>query len=172
MITIADGRKKLYQWDHDVKLLVDEKVVKIQFQSKFSIDSLLKDVVHDKDESYVMLPNILLQEHYDIYIFAIGESECVIDTTVIKVISRPKPPDYIYTEDDVYTVQKIVDEAIRELGNVGGMTEEEREQLSKNTSDIAKINNRVLDLENQVGNIDSALDSIIAIQNSYIGGGA
>lgn len=39
--------------------------------------------------------------------------------------------------------------------------------VAKTTNDIAHA---VIDLEDSVGNIDSALDNIIEIQNSLIGG--
>ena len=39
-------------------------------------------------------------------------------------------------------------------------------------TDINSIAQAVIAIENNIGNIESALDSIIAIQNSLIGGGA
>ena len=38
-------------------------------------------------------------------------------------------------------------------------------------ADINGIAQAVIDIENTIGDIESALDSIIAIQNSLIGGG-
>jgi hypothetical protein len=93
---------------------------------------------------------------------------------------------------------KYVDTGISTLNDSGGMTEEERKQLSQNTKDIEDLQEQVGDntleivglnlrigsdendisenteailrLKIQIGDIDTALGGIIAIQNQYIGG--
>lgn len=107
MFRLADGRDKLYQWDSNIKLLVDENfgsIDAVHFASRFSRTSLSKKIVVENSVSYVVIPNILLTKSYDIFVYAYVHGDNGNYTKFEKtfeVISRPKPSDYVYTETDV-----------------------------------------------------------------------
>lgn len=107
MFRLADGRGKLYQWDSNIKLLVDENfgsIDAVHFASRFSRASLAKKIVVENSVSYVVIPNILLTKSYDIFVYAYVHGDNGNYTKFEKtfeVISRPKPSDYVYTETDV-----------------------------------------------------------------------
>lgn len=107
MFRLADGRDKLYQWDSNIKLLVDENfglIDEVHFASRFSRASLSKKIVVENSVSYVVIPNILLTKSYDIFVYAYVHGDDGNYTKFEKtfeVISRPKPSSYVYTETDV-----------------------------------------------------------------------
>ena len=121
MFKLADGRQNVYQWDINVKLLLDEgneSADEVHFSARFSRVSLSVEVVHTEDSSYVIIPNILLQKPNDIiaysYITNADGSYTKYDT-IIPVIARPKPSGYIYEETETLT-WKSLDDKINDLG--------------------------------------------------------
>ena len=121
MFQLADGRQNVYQWDINVKLLLDESnesADEVHFSARFSRVSLSVEVVHTEDSSYVTIPNILLQKPNDIiaysYITNADGSYTKYDT-IIPVIARPKPSGYVYEETEILT-WKTLDNKIDDLG--------------------------------------------------------
>ena len=121
MFQLADGRQNVYQWDINVKLLLDEgneSADEVHFSARFSRVSLSVEVIHTEDSSYVTIPNILLQKSNDIiaysYITNADGSYTKYDT-IIPVIARPKPSGYIYEETEILT-WKTLDDKIDDLG--------------------------------------------------------
>ena len=121
MFQLSDGRQYVYQWDINVKLLLDESnksADEVHFSARFSRVSLSVEVVHTEDSSYVIIPNILLQKPNDIiaysYITNVDGSYTKYDT-IIPVIARPKPSGYIYEETEILT-WKTLDDKIDDLG--------------------------------------------------------
>ena len=109
MFELADGRTSLYQWDTNVKVTVDEthgRVDEVHFSTRFSRVSIPVEVIRTDDGSYVTIPNILLQKHADIILYAYISREdssytkCAI---TIPVIPRPKPDGYAYEEAEILT---------------------------------------------------------------------
>lgn len=124
MFKIADGRDHLYQWDSDVKLVVSEEIAagidEVHFTAKYSRECLTVKIARDDTGAYVMVPNILLQESYDIIVYAF----CCTDKATkhvheITVLARPKPADYVYTETEVYSIKIVVDNALLDAKNSG-----------------------------------------------------
>lgn len=129
MFTIADGRDRLYQWDSDVKLLVSEEIAsgidEAHFTAKYSRECLTVKVVHTDTESYVMVPNILLQKSYDIIVYAF----CCTDKVTkhiqgIPVIAKPKPADYLYTETEILAYWTL-EKRLSNLEQTGGATDDQ-----------------------------------------------
>ena len=124
MFTIADGRDRLYQWDSDVKLLINKEIAsgidEAHFTAKYSRECLTVKVVHADDGAYVMVPNILLQKSYDIVVYAF----CCTDKVTkhiqeIPVEAKPKPADYVYTETEVLNFRTL-EERLSHLEKTGG----------------------------------------------------
>lgn len=140
MFTIADGRDRLYQWDVNVKLALDDPSSTIcgaHFKARFSRDSIFVPVIRTDDGAYVTVPNILLQKSYDLVVYAYCDVDlCTKDVDVFTVEAKPRPADYVYTETEVLTYLTL-DKRLSDLERFGGATEEQiatalAEYLKKN----------------------------------------
>lgn len=106
-------KNKLYQWDTNVKLLIDEsieKVDEVHFNARYSKEVLCVKVYRTDTETYVYIPNILLQQTYDILAYTYRDDENSNHTnydTVFTITPRPKPSEYVYTETEVFTYKSL-----------------------------------------------------------------
>lgn len=118
----------LYQWDLNRQL----KVESVDIERKFAVhcchkedtNSLVVEPIIEGETILVNIPNILLQRDGFLRVYVVIEGDTVYDTSLY-VIARPKPDDYIYTETDVFTVEKVVNNALekaRENGELVGET--------------------------------------------------
>lgn len=148
MFRIADGRNVVYQWDINVKLLLDdadESVDEVHFSSRFSRTSISVEVVRVDGQPYIMIPNILLQKHADIiayfYVSNADGSYTKYDTT-IPVTPRPKPSDYVYEEIEILTwntLDKKIDNLRDNMGTVktvNGTAPDESGNINVKTGDV------------------------------------
>lgn len=95
---IKDNKKQLYQWDLNQKIVVENELVKEVHFSNPTTGALVVIV----EDGMANIPNILLQEAFDIKAFGYC-GECVRETLTINVIARAKPEDYVYTETELKT---------------------------------------------------------------------
>lgn len=124
MFTLVDGRNELYQWDLNRQIAVnDADVTEVHFCNRTDDCSLVVEVKNGVAD----IPNILLQETWDIRVYAYCTEYTKIEER-FKVKARTKPSDYIYTETEVKTIEAIeqrindleasfhdnIDEAVRE----------------------------------------------------------
>lgn len=118
-ITIADGRASFYQWDVDRKLRLEgvEPEQLVQFGRP---DGCAYSVLtfEENGEIFAHVPNAWLQNAgcFPVYV------RCEDTYTTCKhnfcIQERPKPDDYVYTEDEHLTWQQL-DERIKELETHG-----------------------------------------------------
>jgi hypothetical protein len=241
-LSLNDGRKELYQWDTGRMATVEAECDIVHF-SNFKYGESLAAEVKDGE---VAIPNKLLMSGAQIYCWAFVKDEVGAYTRqeqTLDVIKRAKPSDYVYTETEVITIQKAVEDALQEAKESGEFKGEKGDRGEKgeggttiwrttqdltgaNTStnpihsfdilesidgrtpkandyvldgvgnlikiravstdtftgeDVSNYNARMSTIEDRLdtleeggggGNIDAALDAIIAIQNSLIGGDA
>lgn len=128
MFTIADGRDRLYQWDINVKLSLEDSSGSIcgaHFKARFSRDLFFVPVTRTEAGAYVTVPNILLQQSYDISVYAYcGVDNCTKHVDVFTVEAKPRPADYMYTETEVLTYLTL-DRRLSVLERTGGVTDEQ-----------------------------------------------
>ena len=91
MINVQD---KIYQWSVDVPVYVDSDET-VQFAQVGSSETMNVETEPQGEVYTCNIPNVLLQEAKDIFIYQGGESERV------SIIYRAKPDDYVYTETEV-----------------------------------------------------------------------
>ena len=107
MFKLKDGRQSAFQWDMNLKLIVeDPSITKVNFCNKTSDYSLVVEVI----DGEVNIPNILLQECFDIHVYAncyLDDMEFAKVEEVIKVIERCKPDDYVYTETEIWSYEQL-----------------------------------------------------------------
>lgn len=126
MLRLADGRDRLYQWDADVRLRVNEpegvQIDEVHFTNTVSASAAVVEVEREEDGAFASVPNILLQHHWDIHAYCVCPNECGGVTRArytFEVEARQKPDDYVYTETEVKTWEEL-DARVRKLEEQGG----------------------------------------------------
>lgn len=108
MFRIEDGRKEFYQWDLDRKIIVsDPTVTEVHFCNKTDNCSLVVEVYEEDGLRVANVPNILLQENWDIRVYGYCGNCYTKQYERFKVIARTRPADYVYTETEVKRWEEI-----------------------------------------------------------------
>lgn len=97
MFKILDGRDSFYQWDINQKLLIeDETIQEVHFCNKTDDEALVCEVYTENGKRVVNVPNILLQDNWDVCVYAFcGYTKY---SSRFKIKARSKPADYIYIQ--------------------------------------------------------------------------
>lgn len=85
-------------------------------------NAMVVKVYEHNGKLVVDVPNILLQTTYPIVAFRYiddGKSGYTIDKYEFTVNQKPKPDDYVYTETEVWTAEKAVENALQEAKDSG-----------------------------------------------------
>lgn len=132
MITLVDG--DLYQWDTGRVVLIEPEngyiIHEVHFATRKMDFAYVAKTYEENGNTYCKIPNILLQQYYDIYCYEVRENddgEESTSTTIFKVIKRNRPLDYIYTDPEKYTYKEIENrlKALEdELADVKAITDE------------------------------------------------
>ena len=100
MFKIYDGRSEFYQWDLNRKLIVaDKSVTQVHFCNRTGSCSLMRDVYEANGMYLVDVPNILLQDNWDIKVYGFDSSYTKHSTTY-NVVPRTRPENYVYSETE------------------------------------------------------------------------
>lgn len=119
MFSIYDGREKFYQWDLNRKLIVYEPTIKeVHFSNCLCERARKCETYTEGNITLVDVPNELLQEYLDIYVYGY-DGESTKHSAVFDVVKRTKPADYIYTPTERETWEEL-EERIEELEKNGG----------------------------------------------------
>ena len=186
MFKIYDGREYFYQWDLDRKLVVEDPTVKeVHFTNRATNDAFVCETYVEDGKTLVNVPNILLQTNWRIQAYAYDGFHTKHDKCY-EVKSRSKPSDYIYTETETVTVEAAIERAIAsgefkgepgepgEKGEPGEPGYTPQKGIDYFTpEDIASFSSTYTtkeEVESITGDIEKALDEIIAIEESLIGG--
>ena len=158
MFTLKKDIPQLYQWDSNVKLIVeDDRINQVQFSQRFSRTAVCVKV----ENGECFIPNELLQSYCDIFAYA-----CIVDndgqvcefSEMYTVFARPKPDNYIYTPTEIITFKRIEDELNKKFEALAKdieddmktavrtrpqeLTEEEKSQARKNIGAISSEEDR------------------------------
>lgn len=114
MISLVGG--ELYQWDTGriVRVVPDEnvKVHEVHFSTKrMDYAYVLKTYTVD-GVTYCAIPNIILQQSNRLLCYEVCENsdgEETIANTYFDIIKRNRPEDYVYTEQEHFTIQALSD---------------------------------------------------------------
>lgn len=108
MFKIYDGRAHFFQWDVDRKLIVEDKaIVEVHFCNRTTDCSLVCATYELDGATVVNVPNILLQDNWDIHAYAYCGENYTKTEEVFEVKTRSKPDDYVYTETEIITIARI-----------------------------------------------------------------
>ncbi len=107
MFRIHDGREYFYQWDIDRQLIVeDASVEEVHFCNKTDDCSLICKPYDENGLRLVNVPNILLQNDWDIRVYAYDDNYTKVEER-FEVKTRSKPADYVYTEVELESWDKL-----------------------------------------------------------------
>lgn len=139
MFKIYDGRKEFYQWDLNRKLIVEDKSInEVHFSNRTTDYSLITEVYELDGLRVADVPNILLQDNWDIKVYAY-DSEYTKHCETYNVIARTRPDDYVYTETEQRKWEHL-EARIDEIEQTGIATEEYVQEQ------IANIKHPTIDL--------------------------
>jgi hypothetical protein len=165
MVSLVDGN--LYQWDTGRIVLVDPSserdVQEVHFTTKKLDFAYVANTYSENGNVYCAIPNILLQQYYDIYCYEVCDNtdgEESVSTTIFKVEKRNRPLDYVYTEPEQYTYKKL-EERIKTLETAFEevkIASDEASQLASNAYAMAEtaqttassFGERIDDLQEQI----------------------
>lgn len=119
MFKIYDGRESFYQWDLDQKLVVaDSTITEVHFCNRTEETSLVCETYVVDGQILVNVPNILLQEDWDINVYAY-DGKATKHSARFEVKRKTKPSDYAYTETEILTwagINEKVETALAQTG--------------------------------------------------------
>lgn len=117
MFKIADGREHFWQWDLDRQIIVDDPdITEVHFCNRTDDCSLVVEVLEEEVFAdgklfttirYANVPNILLQDNWDIRVYAYCGSCYTKVEQKFKVTARTKPSDYAYTETEIKSYEYL-----------------------------------------------------------------
>ena len=114
MFSILDGRSNFYQWDLNRKLIVNDNTIKeVHFCNRTDNCSLIVETYEENGMTLANVPNILLQDNWDINVYAY-DGEYTKHSAVFEVKKRTRPADYVYVETEALSWEDVC-EKIDEL---------------------------------------------------------
>lgn len=107
MFRIYDGRDYFYQWDLDRKLIVEDSTIdEVHFCNRTDGCSLICKVYDEDGARLVNVPNILLHNDWEIRVYAYDTNYTKHEER-FEVKTRTKPADYVYTEVELESWDKL-----------------------------------------------------------------
>lgn len=116
MIELEGGRRVLYQWELNKRVIIDGFLAgtKVEFSTKYDCkDSAIPVLAYEVDgHVYADVPNVLLQKDGYIHVYvnpSAADAEHMPQERDIKVVRRDKPADYEYTETPTVSLESKLD---------------------------------------------------------------
>lgn len=133
-ITLDDGRTELWQWDTGRKIVVDDKSVSEVHYSKYSsTQAITREVIDGKAE----IPNFLLQDTHAVTVYAYSgsiENGYTMAEKTFNVVKKPKPANYVETEEDKAILAKLK----AEIGDLSELQTEAKDNLVAAINEVSE----------------------------------
>ena len=152
MFKILDGRTELFQWDINRQIIVsDASIDAVHYSNRTDNSALVVEVKEKNGLRVADIPNILLQESWDINVYGYCNGYYTKQAARIKVNPRTKPESYVYTETEVLNYNTVMEKIDRVENNIGEVV---NDYLIKNPV--------VVDLSNYYtkSQVDAAIDTV------------
>ena len=134
-ITLDDGRTELWQWDTGRKIVVDDKSVSEVHYSKYSsTQAITREVINGKAE----IPNFLLQDTHAVTAYAYSgsiENGYTMAEKTFNVVKKPKPANYVETEEDKVILAKLKEE----IGDLSTLKTDAKDNLVDAINAVADL---------------------------------
>ena len=125
MFVLNDGRAELFQWDLNRAIVVnDSDVNEVHFSNNTNKNSLVVEVQEQDGKRIAYIPNILLQEDWNIRVYGYADGEYTKQMITLRVNPRSKPDDYIYTETELLSYKELAEDFYDALGDIAEALEE------------------------------------------------
>lgn len=110
MFKILDGRDELFQWDINRQIIVsDASIDAVHYSNRTDNSALVVEVKEKNGLRVADIPNILLQESWDINVYGYCNGYYTKQAARIKVNPRTKPESYVYTETEVLNYNTVME---------------------------------------------------------------
>lgn len=110
MFKILDGRNELFQWDINRQIIVsDASIDAVHYSNRTDASALVVEVKEKNGLRVADIPNILLQESWDINVYGYCDGYYTKQAARIKVNPRTKPESYVYTETEVLNYNTVME---------------------------------------------------------------
>ena len=120
MFKILDGRDELFQWDINRQIIVsDASIDAVHYSNRTDNSALVVEVKEKNGLRVADIPNILLQESWDINVYGYCNGYYTKQAARIKVNPRTKPESYVYTETEVLNYNTVMEKIDRVENNIG-----------------------------------------------------
>lgn len=134
-ITLDDGRTELWQWDTGRKIVVDDKSVsEVHFSKYSSNQAITREVINGKAE----IPNFLLQDTHAVTVYAYSgsiENGYTMAEKTFNVVKKPKPANYVETEEDKAILAKLKEE----IGDLSALKTDAKDNLVDAINAVADL---------------------------------
>lgn len=169
----------LYQWEVGRKISIDTHnntiINRVEFSQSGDDVSLVVEPRQEDGTTVADIPNIMLQSGGYIRVYLSYKAENLLETTassILSVIKRPKPTDYVYTETEVLSYEHLVArisslegeglanavaDYLKENPVEAGATTEQVAQIAQNKQDIENLSNDKLDASKLPEAVNEAL---------------
>lgn len=106
----------LYQWDINRQIQIDPSAIEGEYEvhccHKDDSTGLVVTPTITGDVTLVKIPDVLLQRSGFLRVYVVVSGDTVYDQSFY-IMARPKPDDYVYTEEELKTWEQL-DEQIQE----------------------------------------------------------
>ena len=166
MFRILDGRDKFYQWDSDRQIVIEDiDCTEVHYSNRTDKTALVCTVREEDGQKIADVPNILLQQDWDIIVYAFDKEYTRFSQT-FEVIPRTKPDDYVYTETDVLNYNTLLERINDVEANIG---QEVQDYLEENPpqSPVQSVNEKTGDVVLTAADVGAATTEYVdsAVEN-------
>lgn len=124
MITLADGRDKLFQWDTGRTVSIDGDCQQFHFSNKVYGRTVDVDAVQSGGNSTAKIPDFLLQTAAPLNVYAWLDGYTKVEHT-FAVEKRNKPAEYVFTPTEQHTIAELQ----AQIGDLNALETENKENL-------------------------------------------
>lgn len=125
MFLLEDGREELFQWDINRAIVISDSAIdQVHFSNTTTGEALVVEVKEQNGKRLANIPNILLQEDWSIKAYGYAEGQYTKQMVKLKVNTRSKPEDYVYTETELLSYKALAEEMLETLGDIEAALEE------------------------------------------------
>ena len=140
-IVLSDGRGQLYQWDigRYVKLVGFASCAAVNFFDPSSDEAFVVKTETRDGAICAPIPNQVLEHDRKVKVYAVGadaDGKYIECATVIPLIPRQKPADYVYEPTEVMTFESVLADA-QASADAASKSASDAATSKKNASDSA-----------------------------------
>lgn len=153
---IKDDRKKFFQWDINQKIVVEnEEAIEVHFTNTATTEALICEIYVEDGLRVANVPNILLQDYWNITAFAVCDI-CTREVAVFEVEKRAKPTDYVYTETEVKTWDRLEEEITNAINSLNeAETNRAKAEIERNANEALRQEAEI----NRANNVNKVIAS-------------